>query len=62
MERKITVADQPTPAEPAGDDRTFRQIGTDILVRLARIEGMLDGFLIAQGKRPDAHTTQKETP
>ena len=42
------------PAEPAGDDRTFRQIGTDILVRLARLEGLLEGYLLAQGERPDA--------
>lgn len=56
------MADQTTPAEPAGDGRTFRDIATDILVQLARLEGMFEGFLIAQGERPDADTTTaKET-
>jgi hypothetical protein len=33
------------------DDRSTREVGTDILVRLARIEGLLDGFLLGLGAR-----------
>lgn len=46
-------------AEPteAADERTVREIGTDILVRLARIEGLLDGFLLGLGARSAAPET-----
>lgn len=54
------MADHTPPAEPAGDARSDREITIDILVQLARIEGLLDGYLLALGKRPDAETGRTE--
>lgn len=41
----------------AADERTAREIGTDILVRLAHIQGLLDGFLLGLGARGAAPET-----
>lgn len=43
------------------DDRSTCEIGTDILVRLARIEGLLDGFLLGLGGRGAAPAPKTDT-